>query len=753
VLRRWDQRETFRKFSIPRTTRAAEELVNIIKKAPTPASGDVVLHLLRAFRAVRALLPDDDSVRAVSRFNLLLVAAEAIELRQIDPSELSNRASFGSLARTLEFSGVDVSLIGAIRDLESGDDNQAISGPILDYFLSPEPNQRYVLVPSLLMRHALGQLYQETHLIVESEGRQLVIPGFAPSTGGVMTKRDIRFTPRSLARSLVESALQSVAPTGELPERLTVLDPACGSGVFLTETISALAELRYRGSVTLRGFDVSRLSVDMARFALAHTARDARAEGMAIEYRVDESDAFTSEWGSPDIVAMNPPFLPWESMTPAEQAAVRSVLGASARGRVDKAMAFVARAADQASESGVIASVLPAALLETEAGSRWRESLAADYDVTILGRFEGFGYFRASFVEPAFIVLRRRTLPETEQPVAILVARETFEDDSLRYLRRTRLSQGREDFDHSNGWDAYLARQDSVVAATWLPRRRSDQRLLELLGSLGLPTVGGLFEVRQGARTGANDAFILARENLEALPRRERKYFRPAAGNTTIRDGRLVEQEFVFYPYGSPNVTISTESELATLVPTYYEQTLLPSKRWLAQRAGLGLRPWWHLTRPRTWQYRPLPKIVTTYFGDRGSFAYDESGEFIVVQGHGWTWTGPDYGSASALDDPSFAELPLPWAYLAVLNSYLFERILAAISPRVQGGQYNLSPRFVRHAPLPPLLDETSVVGDVTRGLARAGRRIAAGESLSTDEIEELVARAYGVPQPLALDY
>ena len=216
------------------------------------------------------------------------------------------------------------------------------------------------------MRHALGQLYQETHLVVESEGRQLAIPGFDPAPEGELRQRDVRFTPRSLARSLVEAALRSMAVPNGLPPRLTILDPACGSGVFLIESIGALLALGFSGHVTLRGLDISRLSVDMARFALGHAARDAQGQGLRVDFVVEEVDSLTVVWDEADIVVTNPPFVPWVAMTASDQDLVKGVLGPSSRGRVDKAMAFLAKAGDSRRGATVVASVLPAALLETE---------------------------------------------------------------------------------------------------------------------------------------------------------------------------------------------------------------------------------------------------------------------------------------------------------------------------------------------------------------------------------------------------
>lgn len=138
VLRRWDQPSALRKFAIPGSAKGAEELVRIIGRAPAPTTGDVVLHLLRAFRAVRNLLPDDDAVRALSRFNLLLTAAEALERRAIDRSAVEEDITFVQLERLLTRLDVAPSLLRQIRWQESNA-TDPIPAPILDYFFSPEP--------------------------------------------------------------------------------------------------------------------------------------------------------------------------------------------------------------------------------------------------------------------------------------------------------------------------------------------------------------------------------------------------------------------------------------------------------------------------------------------------------------------------------------------------------------------------------------------------------------------------------------
>ena len=90
--------------------------------------------------------------------------------------------------------------------------NTVLGESLFSHFLSPEPVSQCRLDPGLLLRHASGQLYQEAHLRLEREARQMSLPGLASdaTTPGLLTK-DVRFTPPSLARALAQQALDAVA--------------------------------------------------------------------------------------------------------------------------------------------------------------------------------------------------------------------------------------------------------------------------------------------------------------------------------------------------------------------------------------------------------------------------------------------------------------------------------------------------------------------------------------------------------------
>jgi hypothetical protein len=223
----------------------------------------------------------------------------------------------------------------------------------------------------------------------------------------------------------------------------------------------------------------------------------------------------------------------------------------------------------------------------------------------------------------------------------------------------------------------------------------------------------------------------------------EKLYFRPAVGSPTIRSGQIIMRDYVFYPYDEDGPTIFDDAQLTAKLPAYYERVLSTAKPSLESRSGVNRDQWWLLTRERSWQRKVTPKIVSAYFGQAGNFAYDAGGNFIVLQGYGWLWRGKDKDSHSPQD---FYESDLPLAYVALLNSPFFEFLLAQFSTSVQGGQFNLSVRFVQNIPLPDLSDENQINGDAVREMSRFGKAMTQGSNVDLDKLGRLVALIYGIP-------
>ncbi|MBI2841930.1 MAG: hypothetical protein HYX78_00865 [Armatimonadetes bacterium] len=125
-----------------------------------------------------------------------------------------------------------------------------------------------------------------------------------------------------------------------------------------------------------------------------------------------------------------------------------------------------------------------------------------------------------------------------------------------------------------------------------------------------------------------------------------------------------------------------------------------------------------------------------------GSFAYDRLGEFVVVQGYAWFWKGEcnEYGK----EEEEFFGSDFSLAYLAILNSPSFEAMLACFCPRVRGGQFDLSPRFVNRVFLPDLSDDLRVSSDTVQRLTQLGHRIHEGDMPAFEALDKIVAEVYG---------
>jgi SAM-dependent methyltransferase len=734
-LRRWDAPDEYRTFQMPDNARLAEKLLPKLAQSPPLTAVDAILHSLRGFRRIRLSLPSSNALDAIRIFNAFLLGVEAVRTEQLDERGWAACKRIGEAIRMLCTSQVETEEALGITELRK-DSLGADIGDLLDWFLRPEPMTGFSLEPSLLLRHAAGQLYQEAHIVIERD--QLHLPGLAGDTKPRGRARsDVHFTPVPLARFLVEEAL---AERAELTSGLTVLDPACGSGVFLLEALRELQSRGVKGKVRLQGFDISEVSCAMARFCLARAKREATESGIDADVSIEQADALTVEWGQPDVVLMNPPFVSWEGMDKHDRDTAVQVLGAVGKKRVDKAMAFIWKAARCLAPGGVLASLLPAPLFETQAGVDWREGIASEGELRFIGRLRGYGYFQDAAVEPGMLVLTR---PEQAQvrrhsPIRLLLAEEGREDEAIRGMRRYREAGGPS---RGDGWEVAEA-PDTMVAESWMPRSGEQIRWIETLSHAGIPKVGELFVVHQGIRTGWNRAFVLAEDKFRGLPKREQRFFRPVASSSTIERGVIHRAEFVFYPYDLRGLTLATEDQLKSALPNYYANWLKPQRAKLVSRSRARASKWWVLTHERKWQREKQPKLVSKSFGEMGSFGYDQTGELVVLQGYGWLWRE----DADMLSRAEFFQSRLPFSYLAILNSPIFEALLDFFCLRVQGGQYDLAPRFIDRVFLPNLADATRIPGDMISHLAGLGRQIHEGKMPDSSILADAAGRAYGIP-------
>jgi hypothetical protein len=227
----------------------------------------------------------------------------------------------------------------------------------------------------------------------------------------------------------------------------------------------------------------------------------------------------------------------------------------------------------------------------------------------------------------------------------------------------------------------------------------------------------------------------VSKQDWLAMPETERPYFRPAVVNESISFGVLRDFQYIFYPYGDQR--LESEDQLALRVASFYQGTLKPAEPNLRKRSSKrDPDRWWEMSEPRAWQYSKIPKIVSVSFGDSGSFAYDASGEYVVVQGYCWRPL-----NKVTRDRPFNAKLAR--AYLALLSSDVMKRLLPAVSSQVQGGQWDLSARLLERIPLPNLFAQADP--RLLSRLAELGWSIEHGDETDSKDLAEAVRAAFGL--------
>lgn len=582
--------------------------------------------------------------------------------------------------------------------------------------------------PTLLLRHASGRLFQEASYRV-SLPPQMYLPGVEDaremsSYGAAASQRGQYSTPTRLARTLVEQSLRTL---NKHAGGVVVLDPACGSGSLLREVVRQVAHRDDNPAISAYGFDISPTACAMTRFVLR--AEQLQNPELNLKYDVKTLDALVTAWPRADVIVMNPPFVSYASMPATEREQLGSLLGMKAAARFDASMFFMAKAAEVLADKGAIGAFVPSATLYGRSGQWLRENFMQSLAPRLVAALGNQYAFKNALVDANVFVAAKTAVTPAEKTTFVWADhRPSSMLEALRQLRKNPTADIEAD-DHS--FSVY--QRHSTIAELPAPRLLSALQALEQFGAL--PTVSEYFDVQMGARPGDNKAFVLDANAYGALPRGERKYFMPALVNASIAEGEIVSSRFLFYPYG--DYDIASERELKDVVPQYYETYLKPSKKALRQRKRAHAKKWWLLSEPCINVCTYGPKLVSTFFGSAGSFAWDERGRYAIVQGHGWLPTDQyrdAFTQRTAL------------AYLALLNSDLFETLVRAKSTHLAGGQADLSKRYVKDLPLPNLFGESGpvqAIGELFSSLVKIGKSMSGGRDYSHSLLEDTVQLVY----------
>ena len=577
----------------------------------------------------------------------------------------------------------------------------------------------------MILRHCSGALFQEANFIAHFPPQLSLFPTVDYSSEKNPNLIGAYFTPSYIARTIVEESLKRVDLTKDI---LTIFDPACGSGVFLSECLRQLKTLKYRGRLIVIGWDIDQIAIDMSNYVLSFEKQE---WGDRLVYKIENHNSIEpgNQWPMSDLILMNPPYISWALMSDEQRQQSSGILGRVGY-RSNLSVVFYYLASRSLNGNGVIGSLMPSAFLQSDKVSEIRQQINETVPPVLIAQLGSY-VFSSAFVDVSIIVAQRRDLNGRTQFVWTRNNNRVSED-ALRALRR--VNAVARPIESSEDYNIYAENTTELLERDiWTPlSRESIGRLCRLTRSMQdgwLCPVKSLFDVKQGARTGANRVFVLPQREYENLPKREREYFRPSIDNDAINYGKLEIVNYIFYPYPTEEKGFANEEDLAQRMPTYYQRWLLPNKNMLQNRSHIDTEKWWLLTRPRPWQFGEIYKLVSTEFGKAGSFSIDYKGNFVVERGMCWV--------------PFDKEMDIRemYFYLAILNSDYFNKLLMIYSKQLAGGVFNLEAKHVNEIPLPVYRNVSENERDI---LSRYGKSIALGARYDETLYNDLVRRVYG---------
>lgn len=720
---RWENQAAEEKFSRKSVFSKLHDFHRYLEKTEPDRSQSIVAHVLRVFHQIRSVLNTENNGPRSLRVLLHLLASAAAGKDYLITEDLD---VWGLTSETVEPAQKipEATWRPLYNDL-AGIGRYEVLRPEFD----------------LLLRHASGAVFQDAHIEAMLPS-SFWLPGFEQPVivdeKAIPSETGIYFTPPALARTLAEEATRVRLSTPDAPIRL--FDPACGSGELLKECLRMLRLNQYRGHIYVTGWDKSSAAIDIARFVLAWEKRAWPINQIEVEVAQHDS-TMTEHWPTAvDVLIMNPPFKSWDLMTSDEKEAVSRILGPLRKPNL--AMAFARRAIDVLREDGILAMIVPGSLLEAASGRDTREALADALSPRLVARLGEQTVFARALVDAGMYIGQRKSKPISryqeglpssagrETAIVWADSRQQGLNQALRGLRRWRGAEVEPI--NGDGFSVYLRAGIGTTGDPWIARSYDAWfRYQQFQHNKKLVDSKLFFQVRQGIRLGS-DVFVVPKEYVKRLKKRERRYFRPAVMNPSVIDGQLSDSYYAFYPYSDGLPRIETEQQLEETVPRYYKEYLAPAKARLQSRQYVISKEnlnWWDLLRPRTWQMERRPKIVSKYFGDSRSFAFDKTGDFVVVVGHAWI-------IKKGAVEKAITDEEVYLAVLTYLNSGIAYDLLKYLSIQVSGGQLNLSNKYVRDLPVPNL---TVLEPRELHDLIQMGSIISKGKVEHWRDVDDLV--------------
>lgn len=582
---------------------------------------------------------------------------------------------------------------------------------------------------SVMSKYALSKIYERYVAIMREESAFQI--ALLPSPRDERWNRELGgiYTPQYIAAFFAKYLRGSVPPNRFL--KLSVADPACGSGIFLRAIMEE--KLLYSrmpvNSATgpaldsLFGVDIDQNAAAAARLSLSllHLAATGElpdsvpiVDGDSMEIFANPSDSYDQY----DAVIVNPPFVRTELQSSAVREAIRKHADVGVRGKLDTYLAFLTFSIRALKPGGFGCFVVPQSLLTSDKLKPVRDWVLEQAWVHVVADLSAIRIFKADVYVALLIVEKKINADHTPPSVSVIRCQRDVGLALADLLDGT--------YDRKPSYVIYRSGQESLTRPTWaipLPEETALLGKLEAMSRLNEVAV-----LRQGVITGADDIFIL---DANEIPDGEERIYARYMPDTAIGRYALPSEtgKRILYPFidGVPIESAQMERDF----PKTWER-LNTSRDKLSNRRSAPSNPmdWWRPSRPRVPGEMLAPKVMVPKLFLLPRFGVDVSGGWIA--------------SHSPIIRPRFGERDIAQLYMfaAILNSSIAAWYLDLNGRKFAHGYNEIGISLLRRFPIPNLSQvPVSVVQKVVETAGRLTNIAPVFDHASASELDDIVLR------------
>ena len=361
---------------------------------------------------------------------------------------------------------------------------------------------------SVISKHALSRIYEHyVSLLCHEPDDQLSLLPQMPSEYSDRSQGAV-YTPQFIARFFARYLRAHTTPFHF--KRLKVIDPACGSGIFLRTL------LEFQCDPTADGFDTEMVNQAFARArgidrdanAIAATQLSLSLLHLVLTNQLPNALSLSvgdflgrdlQSINSADAAFANPPFVPTDKQDDSLREQLGSVVGAHGTGRIDLYLGFLKRGIDVLKPGGYGFFVLPQSFLVGANAAGMRRHLSERCWVHCLADLSSIRVFGKTNAHVVLLIFQRKN-EALGVPNATIVRCQDLVGHALQDAVEGKHVERRY-------YSIYDAEQRLFESDTWFILPPSEAAVRDRLESL--PRLKDFLDVKQGMITGADDVFIV----------------------------------------------------------------------------------------------------------------------------------------------------------------------------------------------------------------------------------------------------